>query len=140
MPELFPCVITLTQEGQPAKNVGITLRGGVDSTWTAAGSTGEAGKAEIFTRGKYKGAPAGTYKVVLLKREQEPSKLGPAPPDTSPEYEAYQAKAEAEVRPTFTLVDPKYTRQNTTDLSVTVGPEQSTFTFEIGKTVRIKTQ
>ncbi len=91
--------------------------------WATGGRTDESGKLQVMTMGKYKGMPADTYRVTVMKTHIENA---PMKEDDPP----------GEV---FFLVDKKFMTESTTDLTITVesGGEQ-TFDLDVGAPVRVK--
>lgn len=119
LPKLTPCKLTVVQDGTPlaGATVTLTMQG---QPWYPCGSTNEKGEVELYTNGKYKGVPAGTYKISVAKTETEPSKLGTAPPEGDPQYGAWMAKSAQEKRNTYSLVEKQYTDAKTTPLEITI--------------------
>lgn len=66
LPPLVKCAVQVMQDGAPLPGAQVLL---VSSTskWSVGGMTDEAGVAEMFTHGKFAGAPAGEYKVTVVK-------------------------------------------------------------------------
>ena len=71
-PKIYPCKITLTQEGTPAEGVRVYLLSkGEKCPWSIGGVTDASGVAVLKTHGQYVGAPKGTFAIVLEKTETE---------------------------------------------------------------------
>jgi hypothetical protein len=123
MPELFPCEIAVTQEGQPLDGATVTVQS-ADSSWNATGGTDSNGKAFLFTQGKYSGVPAGKYKVIINKTvtEKEPST-----------FEGKPATKEV----VYYLVEEKYQELQTSplEIEITSGGKHS-FQLDAGKAVK----
>ena len=72
LPPLFPVSLTVTQEGTPLADATIALRCAENSmTWTIGGRTGDNGVVVLWTHGRFRGAPAGTFKVTISKMINE---------------------------------------------------------------------
>jgi hypothetical protein len=117
MPTLYPCKITLTQEGKPAVNASVILHPIVqgDKYWAISSFSDTNGVAVMSTNGKYKGVPAGTYKITVEKLQEE--HLG--------------AKGYYMVD----FIDPQYRTPDKTPLEIEVAESRSknVFSFELGK-------
>lgn len=73
MPELFPCVLTLTKGGAPVDGAIVTLHPtSGDSQWKPSGVSDAQGVVKLATYGNFPGAPAGSYKVTVMKSEPIP--------------------------------------------------------------------
>ena len=139
MPKLVPAKIQLTQDGAPLAGATVLLIDPAGNRqWEAGGLTDDSGTIELYTNGRYKGAPEGKYKVVVKKTETEPSKLGPDPGVDDPKYGEYMAQLVSEKLDAFTLVEKQFTAPNSTPLEVEIkkgGPVQK---LDVGAKVRIK--
>jgi hypothetical protein len=94
-------------------------------------------RIRIYTNGIYKGVQIGKYKVVVTKKETEPSKLPPAPPSNDPAYAAWLQKSESEVRQSYSVIEKKYGDAKTTPYEIEITAEKSvTETFDVGKKVK----
>jgi hypothetical protein len=131
LPKLTPCTLTFTQEGQPLDGAMVTLNPTDSSKWYPSGITNEKGSVELYTNGKYKGAPQGNYKAVVKKVYTEPSKLGTPIEEGSPGYEEWQQKVAKEKRHSWSVVEKKFTDVNTTTLEVVI--PATTTVFDLGK-------
>jgi len=132
MPKLYPVTITVTQAEQPLAGATVSLRS-VDTaatgTWTIGGLTDANGTIELYTNG-FRGAPAGTFKVVLLKQENE----GLA------EREAAANRGEPlggiTVR-IWSIIEEDYNHADRTPLEVEITPSTRALTVDAGPVVRI---
>lgn len=131
MPKLFPCTITLVEEGKPAAGIEIFLYSkGEKIPWSINGITDDNGKAVLRSHGKFRGVARGTYSVVLSKRvEENPSQQEAATDDI------YQNVVNKKPIQVFSLVDLKYTQKETTSLEITV-EKRTDQKFELGPPVR----
>ena len=129
LPPLFPCEITITQEGNPLPGATIAFEsfGETKVTYLPSGITNESGKAVLSTYG-FNGVPAGTYKVTVRKTVVEDVKqvtdaYGDLVDDGGVEYRT---------------VDFKFSNANTTphEIEVTTGKGTTQATFDVGKPIK----
>jgi len=129
LPPLFPCEITITQEGNPLSGATIALEsfGETKVTYFPSDITNESGKAVLSTYG-FKGVPAGTYKVTVRKTVVEDVKqvtdsYGDLVNDNGVEYRT---------------VERQYSYADTTphEIEVTTGRGTTQATFDVGKPVK----
>ena len=116
MPKLYsPIKITVTQEGQPLVGATVTLRSTDPSagTWTIGGLTDANGGFELYTHG-YRGAPLGTFKVVVYKWEED--------------HDAAK---------TWSYAEDEYGDAKTTPLEVEITARTRTLTVDAGSAVKI---
>ncbi len=122
--DMSPCKITITQEGQPLGQATVQLVYDTKVKYTTSGTTDDAGVATMMTYG-YAGAQQGTAKVVVTKMVTEGGSEGE------------DGKA-GELGEDFYVVDAKYGKPETTDLTITIGKENVAETFEVGPAVHEK--
>ncbi len=140
MPPLTPCELTVTQGGAPlvgATIVFIPVEG--TSQWNVVSITNETGIAAIKTNGQYDGAPAGNYKILVTKIEQENNSGQAVPQPGEPGYDEAVAKlgSRATVKQYF-LVDKKFSNPNTTPLTINIsGKTPIKQNIDTGKAVKI---
>jgi len=131
MPKIYPTTLTITQDGKPLANatVGLFAIDGENATWTPSGVTDANGKAIMLTRGQFRGAAVGKYKVTVAVTEyvdgtvinEQGEIIGPEMPTKI-----------------FTLVEMKYRKSTTTPLELEVTTKGvSDATFDVGKAVRV---
>lgn len=141
MPDLYPCMITITQDGVPLSKASVTLISESPdlAEWASGGITDESGRCDINTRGKYRGCPAGIFKVTVKKIESDPSMLPSVRPEniTAEQWSVMRSK-EAEKLNEYQLVEHKYTLPTTTDLNMEILMGKNSATFDVGKPVRKK--
>jgi len=141
MPALYPCKITVTQDGTPLADASVVLVNISDTekgqAWAPMGKTDSSGVAVMMTNAQYNGAAAGKYRIIVDKTETEPSKLGPPPATDSPEYEAWSEKSANEDLTQFSLVETVYSSSETPH-EIDVGKGTNEKTVDVGKVVRIK--
>jgi len=131
-PELYPISIKILQEGKPLEGASVNLVAQDPQLvrWPAGGNTNADGVVELRTYG-YEGAPAGTFKVLVMKTET----LGEA---NSPE-EAQRLMQEGKLGDfeRFDLVDTRYRDQAQTPLSLEVkAGSNETQEFDVGAPIR----
>ena len=128
MPKLVPCEITIQQEGQPLADAMVSLiptQG--DNKWSANGRTDDAGKAVIYTWGKYEGAAEGSYKVVVGKTHTDS-----APQAASSDEETRRPQQDK----TYNLVEEVYSEASTTPLEIELKKGTKEFTLDAGKAIK----
>jgi len=133
MPRLYPVVITVMQEGQPLANCMVSLRYTDPSlgTWAIGGRTDAQGNAQLFTNG-FPGAPEGTFKVVLVKQDNEGMfERGEA------EGRGDMAAARAIQVRLWSAIELIYNDPATTPLEVEITPSTRTLTVDAGPAVQI---
>jgi hypothetical protein len=119
MPPIYPCTITLTQEGVPLEGASVALiPEDTTLTFVFAGATTSSGSVEMYSHGKHRGVPAGKYKLTVIKNDHE-----------------IQNKKIW----TVSLVDVQYCKPDTSPLQVEIAETKNKFTFELGKAVRTQT-
>lgn len=120
--DMTPCKVTITQEGQPLAGATVEFVYDTQVKYTTSGTTDETGVATMITYG-YAGAQQGTAKVVVRKMVTEGGS------------EAEEYGESGEVGKDFQVVDAKYGKAETTDLTITIGNENVEETFEVGAPV-----
>ncbi|MDD3586265.1 MAG: carboxypeptidase-like regulatory domain-containing protein [Thermoguttaceae bacterium] len=143
MPKLYPAKMTVTYEdGKPIEKALIILiaDGGTgNASWSHTGNTDASGGAEIFTQGKYKGLPAGKYKVTVSKTvsEGEPMPGEPTDEESAKRYDAWKKSANKEK--VFKVISPEFEDGSKTPLSITVEAKGAqTFEVKAGKEVKLR--
>ena len=136
MPQLFPCEITVVQDGKPLEGATVNLTAdGTSLRFTVAAKTDKNGVAKIKTDIDWPGAPAGKYKVCISKVvAPEVDNTTPIPSDPV-EYAAYQKKLAESSAQTKSLVDSKYLRPHTTPESIEVTASGYKATIDVGPAV-----
>ena len=136
--DTFPVTGIVTLKGAPVEGalVSFVPEGG---TYSPAGTTDASGKYTLNTMG-VDGAPAGTYKVKILKQkitqaepaEPAPSGAGGMPPDeleeNDPSYAGDEAEPEEEVG---NLLPAKYASETTSGLTAVVQEGENNFDFDL---------
>ncbi|MDR0337773.1 MAG: hypothetical protein LBI18_11850 [Planctomycetaceae bacterium] len=128
-PKLYPCQIKVTQNNIPVSDVSVAFYDPkVTDRWVVFGQTDQNGKATIRTHGNFVGVPAGNYKIILTKIEKDGQ--GWDHPDSPTRKWVEDIKV-------YSLIDEKYTKQETTPLELVIEKKGVTQTFEIGQPVHI---
>jgi hypothetical protein len=136
LPQLYPTVITLTQEGKPLENA-LVLLYSTDSNfkWSVAAVSDRNGKATLLTHGKFPGAPVGEYKIVVTKTEPSDKDLLKPNSDYNPEVHVVRSKITL-----FSFIEKQYTDITTTPLTIVIEKGKNVHNFDLGKAVYEKTQ
>jgi hypothetical protein len=130
LPTLYPCKITVTQEGTPLAGAVVNLVAEDGSlNWVVGGGTNDMGIAALYTHGNFSGAPAGRYKVTITKTVLED---GPTPEQLNNPNFAGQMGTD------YDYVDLQYKSQRSTPLTIEITSGKNTQEFEVGKAIREK--
>jgi hypothetical protein len=136
LPQLYPTVITLTQEGKPLENALVFLYStDLNFKWSIAAVSDRNGKATILTHGKFHGAPVGEYKIVVTKTEPSDKDLLKSNSDYNPEAHVVKPKITL-----FSFIEKQYTDITTTPLTIVIEKGKNVHNFDLGKAVREKAQ
>jgi hypothetical protein len=130
MPKLYPVTISVTQEDKPFADCLVSLRYPDSSlgTWAVGGRTEANGIAKLYTDG-YPGAPAGKFKVVLIKQEDVGLK----------EREQADAAAASRIQvKIWSCVKPEYNDLAKTPLEVEITKSTKTLSVDAGPAVKIE--
>ncbi|MDR1964593.1 MAG: hypothetical protein LBQ50_12500 [Planctomycetaceae bacterium] len=116
--KLYPCELTILQDGTPLQGARVALSHQDENkkNWGAAGISDAEGVVRIYTYGKWQGAPAGTFKVTVIKQSVEGTE-------------------NKEI--TYTLIDEKFAEPNTTPLELEI-KGKTTQTFDVGAAIKKK--
>ena len=126
LPTLYPCEITVIQEGVPLAGANVTFIG--DQPWAIGGGTDDKGVARIFTHGKFEGAPVGTYSVLITKTVLEGA---PTPEERdNPSYTGGGGTM-------YSTVDRKFGVLDTTPFTIEIIAGKNSQTFDVEKAVRV---
>ncbi|MBQ2789787.1 MAG: hypothetical protein IJE97_09125 [Thermoguttaceae bacterium] len=118
LPELTPCRLILTQDGEPLADATarFVYQGDGDvGRWAVAGVSNDKGVVEVLTHGQFKGAPSGRYAVVVTKETTE---------------------QDGETSKVYSLIASEFTLQTTTPLTLEVGDDAVEETFDLGAPTR----
>ena len=149
IPQQFPTTVVVKQEGKPLDKATVTFyaveENSPNAAWAIVGTTDATGSAQMAVNGKYKGSPAGKFKVTIIKTETEKPVEIPPGPDPAVDPKGYgewriKYKVDQDVPPlkSWTFVDSKYTRVETTPLEVEVKPEPNTIDIDAGKAMKVE--
>ena len=134
-PKLYPCTITIVQEGEPLAGAVVRLHPQNPLDWMVDGKTDGRGVAVIHTHGIHAGAPAGDFKVTVDKLES----VVPPLPENLPTDEAALSRLynqqEADTKE-YRLVEPEYSKVDSTTLTITIDSKKTSETFDVGKKYR----
>jgi 5-hydroxyisourate hydrolase-like protein (transthyretin family) len=131
LPKLYPCIVTITQDGKPLEDAAVELIAEDQSNakYQPVTKTDTEGKAVMSTYG-YKGAPAGKYKVVISKKIDDDFVYGTSSTGDK-EVQKYN---------TYRTVEPKYSDSKTTPHEIEVTGKEKTVeaTFDVGKAIKVR--
>ena len=134
LPPLYPCTVTVTQDGKPLGE-GIVTFVSTDTSfkWAVFAQLNTSGTGKVFTQGLYSGAPEGEYKVVISKQETISEQIGPA---IVRQGEFGEETTTPTILTVYSLVEKDYTDAATTPLSITVARKGNDQKFDCGKPAR----
>ncbi|MDR1960352.1 MAG: hypothetical protein LBQ54_15175 [Planctomycetaceae bacterium] len=138
MPDLYPAKVTIVQEGKPLEGGVVTLvnNDSSQSKWIVGGRTDAAGICHLTTQGKFKGVPAGKYKVLVTKSEKTESETAKQPvPADSKAADEYYAKIRKEEK-YYEYVEEKYKLTSTSGLEMEITSGTNEQTFDVGKAIQ----
>ncbi|MCL2742621.1 MAG: hypothetical protein FWE67_02095 [Planctomycetaceae bacterium] len=134
LPKLYPCTISVTQDGKPLGDALVKLVSTEPNfKWAVFAQIGTSGTGKVFTQGLYPGAPEGEYKVVVSKEEETSEKIGSAAPQVGEFGEIIAAPT---ILTVHTLVEKQYADAETTPLSITISSKGNDKKFDCGKPVK----
>lgn len=132
-PKIYPVALHVMQEGKPLERASILLRSADQSSeWAIGGVTDDSGNTTLWTHGKYRGAPAGKFKVVVSKvvNEGEQEYLDALDRQDTATARKIDVKS-------FSLVEDQYDSEETTPLEIEITPKTRTLEIDAGLPVRI---
>lgn len=138
MPDLYPCIITITQGGSPLEGARVLLfpKTGGSNGWNTDGLTNAKGVAELKTNVDFKGAPAGEYVVMVSKTELSPGDAPDVAPTDPVEFEKWHNIKLAEKRVRYNLVKPEFGDAKKTPHSITIAKGKNEATFDVGEAIQ----
>ena len=126
MPKLFSTKVVVKYAdgtGVPGATVLLIPNDSSVKDWSSGGTTGEDGSIDLFTRGQYKGVPAGSYKVTVKKLATENTE----PVEAELDAESYKKALQQYNNPSgpdpmvnYALIDPTFANPESTTLELTV--------------------
>ena len=128
-PALYPCVITVHQDGTPLAEASVLFKPLQEDAMSASGITDKKGIAVIKTQAAFDGAPEGTYKVMIAKRTRE---RNPAVKDEDLNALDPTVRLTKEFIVTY-LVDPKFGNAAQTPFEIQIQPGKNERTFDVTK-------
>jgi hypothetical protein len=139
-PALYPCKIYVELDGKPADNVEVIFRPADTAVkWSIGGTTDSQGNLDVLTHGVHRGIPLGNYHVVFFKQEEDKSKYEPPVEGSAnydEEFELWMKRTSNEILVTYTLIDPKFEKKETTPYTIEVGKSGNEFKFDLGKSIK----
>jgi len=135
-PKVYPVSLTVTQGDQPLAGATVSLRPTDLSIgdWAIGGKTDENGVVELLTHG-YRGAPAGTFKVVVTKTVME----GTDARDEAMQRGDIAAAQRVQLR-LWSYVREEYGNLERTPLEVEITKETRTLSVDAGPAIRTALQ
>ena len=131
LPPLYPCAVTITQDGKPLDGAVVNLVAfdKENAKYQASSVTDAAGKAIMSTYG-FNGVPAGKYKVCIWKTITEGVK----------QYTNKDGELVNTEGTDYKTVESKYADAKTTphEIEITGKGKKVEQTFDVGKPVKIK--
>jgi hypothetical protein len=130
LPPLYPCSITVIQDGKPLTGANVSLvRLDGEPRWVVCGITNSSGVATIQTQMRYSGAPEGTYKVrISITVSEGQAKLVPS-------GDVEQPLSVGDI-PSYFVVDPKYDHFNTTPFEISITNGKNKESFDVGQSIK----
>lgn len=133
-PKLYPVVLSVTQEGKPLAGATVGLASPDDPVgWTVGGMTDRSGQAILWTHGKFKGAPAGKFKVRIEKDVVEGEKEYLEAMEREDYVAAHKIKVSC-----YSEVEKQFESYETTPIEIEITKKSSVIPIEAGPAVRIK--
>ncbi len=136
MPDLYKTTIVVTHDGAPLADAALSLLSDDPSLkWAVGGKTDANGRAELTTHGDFKGAPAGTYRVGVVKMEYE-IREGAVDEEGNPvviteEMKKNPATMDVRYVNTRSLIPDEYTNPANSPLEITIDSSPSEIALEV---------
>ena len=133
-PKLYPVSLKVMQEGQPLADAAVSLRIADGSmTWSIGGRTNEQGVAELWTHGKFRGAPEGTFKVAVNKVVNE----GEDEMNEAANRGDMAAASRIQVN-SYSFVKEEYSSVSTTPIEVEITRQSRVIDVDAGAAVKLR--
>jgi len=133
-PKLYPVSLKVMQEGQPLSEAAVSLSISDRSmTWSIGGVTDEQGIVVLWTHGKFRGAPAGMFKVAVNKLYNE----GEKEMIEAGNREDFATAAKIQVN-SFSYVKEEYNSVDTTPIEIEITSKSKMIDIDAGPAVKIK--
>ncbi|MDR0610085.1 MAG: hypothetical protein LBG58_08250 [Planctomycetaceae bacterium] len=115
---LYPCKLTILQNGTPLQGARVALvhQDENQKNWGISGISDTEGVVQLYTYGKWQGAPKGKFKVTIVKHLVE-----------GPENKEI----------TYTLINEQFAEPETTPLELEI-KGKTTQTFDVGAAIKKK--
>lgn len=141
MPKLERVKLTVTQEGKPCDDakLGLLPIAG-DPQWSSGGTTNSNGILEPVTYGKYKGMPAGKYKVTVDRSVGVGDPPPPSPIDAESQKKHDEYYAAGKSYELFQTIPTEYRLRDQSPLEIEIKPGTNELTIDIPETVQEKIQ
>ena len=137
LPELYPCKISVIQDGQPLEGATVILADATSQLrFSVGGVTNAQGVVEVKTDGKFQGAPQGKYKV-LISKVFVPEMIQEAPPEDPDAKAEYDKKLQELNAQQADTVDVNYKKFGTTPAEIEVTPSGAEASFDVGPKVKV---
>lgn len=131
LPQLYPCTVTIMQDGNPLAGASVGLVAITEVKYRSSSITDEKGCASMITYG-FPGVPESKYKVTVRKEIMGDMVYGDNPST---------GEKNALIRyNTYRTVEPKYSSvdQSPHEIEITNSKRGTEQTFDIGKAVKIE--
>lgn len=126
--------IKVLQDGKPLEGANVSLRpDDKGMTWGVGGKTDAQGIAQLWTHGKYQGAYAGTFKVVVSKNFNEGEAEYTAALTRNDEKAAAAIKVKS-----FSYVEDKFGSESSTPLKVEITSTSKIVEVDASPAVKIE--
>ena len=133
-PKLYPVSLKVMQEGTPLADASVSLRISDDSmTWSIGGRADEQGIVVLWTHGKFRGAPAGKFKVAVEKVFNEGEKEMIEAADRGDIAAANKIQVNS-----YAFVKDEYTAVKTTPIEIEITKKSKVIDIDAGPAVKIK--
>ncbi|MCL2744778.1 MAG: hypothetical protein FWE67_13095 [Planctomycetaceae bacterium] len=137
-PKVFPVELTVMQEGKPLATASVSLQS-PNTKWAIGGATDDNGKVKLVTNG-YPGAPAGKYKVVIMKVFSEGMEERARISAEGGGSEESVAAANKIKVTHYSFVKPEYNDIDKTPVEVEITESTKTLEVDAGPAVKIVLQ
>ncbi|MDR1962862.1 MAG: hypothetical protein LBQ50_03690 [Planctomycetaceae bacterium] len=105
--------------------------------WSIGGTTNIDGTLEVLTHGVHLGAPAGEYKILLVKQEEEESQYSKIPPSDPTALAQWEENISKEKLGNYSVIDQKYSDVTTTPFIITIKKQKkNSIKCDVGVLVR----
>ncbi|MGL4941836.1 MAG: carboxypeptidase-like regulatory domain-containing protein [Thermoguttaceae bacterium] len=130
MPPVFPCTLTITQDGKPLEGALVALynQDAALQKWTAGGTTDASGSVTPSTQGRYRGVVPGKYKITVTKIISEGGVVISEETATTPE--------KSTPGKTWSYVEKKYDNIATTPLEIDMPKSKFATILDAGVAVK----